>query len=93
MEQVAGFVVLGEAGRVEGAAAARGGQPVQGCPVEARAHAVGRQEASQMLADGNVLVLVFGEFVAVQPVRPFAERGGKRQHRHLHHLHSAARTS
>src|ERR1035437_6239220 len=85
VQQVAGFVVLGKARGVEGTAAARGGHAFQGRPVEARAHAIGRQEAAQALADGNVLVLVFGEFVAVQPMGPFAEGGRQRQNRHLHH--------
>ena len=74
VQQVAGFVVLGQAGRIERTAAARGRQPFQGRPVEARAHAVGGEEASQVLADRNVLVLVFGEFVAVEPVGPLADR-------------------
>src|ERR1035438_7076439 len=65
VEEVAGFVVLGEAVGVEGMAATGGGQAFQGGPVETRAHAVGRQEPPQELADGDVLMLVFGEFVAV----------------------------
>ena len=38
------------------------------------------------LPHGNVLGLVFSEFVAVQAVREFAGRRGQRQNRNLHHV-------
>jgi hypothetical protein len=74
VQQVAGFVVLGKAGGVEGTPAAGGRETFDGRPVEACAHAVGWQEASQVLADGNVFVLVFGKFVAVESVGPLTDR-------------------
>ena len=40
MQQVAGFVVFREAGRIEGAAGAGRGETLQGGPVEACAHPV-----------------------------------------------------
>src|SRR3954447_25052827 len=85
MEPVAGFVVFRETGRVERTAIAGRGQAFEGAPVEASADAVGRQEAAQDLADGNVFALVFRELVAVQAVGELADGRWERQYRDLHH--------